>query len=126
MGLAMCEDEIFLHPCYKVVLEGTFDDLMQEIWCDQFIYVCMQKHIGEWLNGTVSTEMSGIEMLHTIAPLMMPYISQSTLGCSNTTKAFMCFLEQGKPLVSMDWGCAVHLLPTSIQNKKVVHAHRLG
>jgi hypothetical protein len=114
MGLAMCEDEIFLHPCYEVVLEGTFDDLMQEIWCDQFIYVCVRKLIGEWLSGTLSTETSEIEMLRTITLLTMPYVSQSTLGFSNATNAFVCLLEQGKPPVSMDWGCTVHLLPMSI------------
>jgi hypothetical protein len=86
----------------------------------------MWKLVGEWLSGTMSTQISGNEMLHTVTPLTMPYVSQSTLGFSNATKAFVCFLERGKPPVSMDWGCAVHLLPASIQNKMVIHAHRLG
>lgn len=43
--------EILAHPFNKVVLEDTLNQLMQQIWGDQFVYICPWKVRGVWLTN---------------------------------------------------------------------------
>ena len=39
---AVCEFQVILNPGNQMVLEGTFDELVENVWCDQFM------NIGSW------------------------------------------------------------------------------
>ena len=52
-SLAMCSDQVLLHPCNKVVLEHPFDDLMEEVWCYKLMDICMWEVISEWLKKSI-------------------------------------------------------------------------
>lgn len=41
--------EIVVNPGHQMVLENSFNKLMEEIWSDEFMYVGSRKIIGEWL-----------------------------------------------------------------------------
>jgi hypothetical protein len=45
----MCQDEIVLNPGNKMIFEGAFDDLMEEVGREQFMNICTWKVIGERL-----------------------------------------------------------------------------
>jgi len=45
----MSNEEIFSNPSYKMILEGPFDDLMEEIWGNEFVYIGSWKVVGEGL-----------------------------------------------------------------------------
>jgi len=50
----MCYDKVLPDPCNKVVFEGAFDQLMENIRGQEFVNVCSRKVIGEWLLMTGS------------------------------------------------------------------------
>jgi len=50
----MCYDKVLPDPCNKVVFEGAFDQLMENIRGQEFVNVCSRKIIGEWLLMTGS------------------------------------------------------------------------
>jgi len=39
------------YPLNEVVFENSLDELVEEVWGDQFVDVCMRKVFGEWLEG---------------------------------------------------------------------------
>jgi len=41
--------KIFAYPGYKMVLECSLDQLMQQIWQDHLIYVAAWEVSSEWL-----------------------------------------------------------------------------
>jgi len=45
----MLTPQVLAHPFNKVVLEHTFDELVEEIWSYQFMDVCTGEMLGEWL-----------------------------------------------------------------------------
>ena len=42
-------DKIILNPLDKVVLENTFDQLMEEVWCEEDPRVRTRNNNCEWL-----------------------------------------------------------------------------
>jgi len=50
--------KVLAHPLNKVVLENTFDELVEEVRCYQFMDVCAGKMLGEWLGGGVRVSTS--------------------------------------------------------------------
>jgi hypothetical protein len=45
----MRNNEVFFDPCYKVIFEGPFNNLMKQIGGYEFVNVCTWKVIGEGL-----------------------------------------------------------------------------
>lgn len=43
--------DVLVDPCNEVVLECSFDDLVKNVWCDQFIYVGSRKIFSEGLEN---------------------------------------------------------------------------
>lgn len=43
--------EITHNPLDKMVFEHTLNQLVKEVWGDEFIDVCMGEMFGEWLRG---------------------------------------------------------------------------
>jgi hypothetical protein len=48
-GFAMFSDKVLPNPCNKVVFEGAFDQLMENIGGQEFMNVCSWELMGEWL-----------------------------------------------------------------------------
>lgn len=46
----MGNNEVFFHPSYEVILKGPFNDLMEEIWSDELMYISSWEVICEGLN----------------------------------------------------------------------------
>jgi hypothetical protein len=46
----MRKSEEVLDPGNEMVLKGSFDELMENIWGNQFVYVCSREIVGEWLS----------------------------------------------------------------------------
>jgi hypothetical protein len=42
-------DEVLPNPCNKMVFEGAFDQLMENIGGQEFVNVCSWEIVGEWL-----------------------------------------------------------------------------
>jgi hypothetical protein len=45
----MSNNKVCFHPSYKVIFKCPFDDLMEKIWGDEFMYIGSWKVIGEGL-----------------------------------------------------------------------------
>jgi hypothetical protein len=43
-------EEIFSNPSYEVIFKGSFNDLMEEIWGNELVYISSGEIIGEGLN----------------------------------------------------------------------------
>ena len=43
--------KIFAHPVDEVIFEYTLDELMEDVWGDQLINVCVQEMISEGLEN---------------------------------------------------------------------------
>ena len=60
--------QILLHPFNEMVLECTFDDLMQKVWCNQFVDISTGEIIRKWHkfpNNTILVpEFVEIKMLY--------------------------------------------------------------
>ena len=41
--------KVLHHPLNEVVFEHSLNDLVEEVWGDQFVDVCMGKVFGKWL-----------------------------------------------------------------------------
>jgi hypothetical protein len=41
--------KIFFNPSHEMILKGSFDDLVEEIWGDEFVYISSGEIIGEGL-----------------------------------------------------------------------------
>lgn len=39
-----------------MVLEGALNELVENIWCDEFIYISTGEIVGEWLEYDVCAE----------------------------------------------------------------------
>jgi hypothetical protein len=46
---SICQAEIALNPGNEMVLKGAFDDLMEEVGGEKFMYVCTGKVVRERL-----------------------------------------------------------------------------
>jgi hypothetical protein len=68
---------VVLDPFDKVVLEGTLDDLMEDIRGDQLVDVGPRESIGEWLNLSVSNEDMQFDEICTCTSSLIPKLSQS-------------------------------------------------
>ena len=60
--------QILLHPFNEMVLECTFDDLMQKIGCNQFVDISTREIVREWHkfpnNTILIPEFVEIEMFY--------------------------------------------------------------
>ena len=45
----MNQKEVFFNPSYEVIFKGSFDDLMEKIWGDEFVDISSWKIVGEGL-----------------------------------------------------------------------------
>lgn len=45
----MCQRQVLVDPRNYVIFEGSLNDLMKQIWRQQFMYVCTREILGEWL-----------------------------------------------------------------------------
>ena len=45
----MSYDEVFFYPHYEVVFERSFDDLVEQVWCDQFVDIRPREIMRKWL-----------------------------------------------------------------------------
>jgi hypothetical protein len=43
------KDKIVLHPLNEVVLEASFDNLVEEVGSDKLVHICTRKRVGKWL-----------------------------------------------------------------------------
>ena len=41
--------EVFDHPINKVIFEDSFNELVEDVWGDQFIDICTREMLSEWL-----------------------------------------------------------------------------
>jgi hypothetical protein len=47
-------EKVLSDPFYQMVFEGSFDELVQEIRCQEFMNVSACKGVSEWLNQNAS------------------------------------------------------------------------
>lgn len=47
--LAMHESQILLNPLYQMIFEHALDELVEYVWCKQFVNVCSREFAGERL-----------------------------------------------------------------------------
>ncbi len=45
----VCDNKVLSHPRHKVVLERSFDNLMQQIWGKEFMDISIREVVGERL-----------------------------------------------------------------------------
>jgi len=65
--------KMLTHPIDEVILENSFDELMEDVRSYQFINICMGKMVRKWLAGQVNdanTEQT--ETKPTVTPLTIP------------------------------------------------------
>jgi hypothetical protein len=53
-SLSMFFEQILVNPHYNMILECPFDDLMEQIRCQEFMDVSMRKAMCEWLQESAS------------------------------------------------------------------------
>lgn len=51
-GFSVYNGKILYNPCYEVILKGSLDDLMEEIWREHLVDVGARKIICEGLLST--------------------------------------------------------------------------
>lgn len=48
-SVAIFADEVLSNPCDEMILEGTFDELMEEVAGHHLVYIGSREVIREWL-----------------------------------------------------------------------------
>jgi len=95
-----------------VVFECPLNELMQEIWCEEFMNISPGKTICKWLSVTVSAEhhMKGAKYKYTTTLLLMPNWSHRIPGshCLMRKSVFACE-RRWLPGLSRFSGSASHL-----------------
>jgi tRNA-binding EMAP/Myf-like protein len=70
----MNQKQILFNPSHKMILERSFDNLVENIWCDEFMYIGAWKIICEWLKSHLKLiEKEGQWQGLTITSEIIPY-----------------------------------------------------
>jgi hypothetical protein len=89
----MLMPQVLTYPFNKVVLEHTFDELVEEIRSYQFMDVCPGEVLSEWLGGWLGNppHAAGIDGTGlTVTPSTIPYLSQSSFDSKAPLQALVC------------------------------------
>lgn len=70
----MSKNQVFFYPCYEVVFEGSFDDLMKEIRRDKFVNISSWKIVCEGL--IFGKKLEGVRAMISLT------ITSETMPCS--------------------------------------------
>ena len=92
LGLPMFAVKIFAHPFDKVIFEYPLDELMEDVWSDQFVNICTRKMFSERLRKQKSVMPLSDNRASrlTLTLSMIPYVSQSNFESNTALQAFVC------------------------------------
>jgi len=87
--------KILTHPINKMILEHSFDKLVEDVWRYQLVNICTGEVLSKRLAGQVSDTAiqsqkwdGGIRLTVTLS--IIPYISQSVFESNAALHAFVC------------------------------------
>ena len=111
----MSHNKILSDPFNQMILEDSFDELVQQIRCQEFMNVGMQKKVSKWLVMCFSGDLEGIwkgnspQYLSGSQSHPIECLDQSSIGGNQSSHEFVDDFQ-----VDQDWLALNHILMSKV------------